>query len=168
VDIISKLKDGDKTEISPRNSIADRTTGRPWPARSIRDRVCRTKSPALHAARLQSTEARLCGISAELSAGARYIGCERIMGCEAALPHRAERGCRPAYCLLPAACRLMSRAPQPAIDVNTAGGRGHWHGTATTNIWERCTGGYRKSESGAWQCWPAGSGGQGGASHGAR
>jgi hypothetical protein len=112
------------------------------PARSIRDRFCRTHSQRCTPPGSVRGGQALRNI--RRAVGGRSVYCmSRNYGCEAALPHRAERASPPAYCLLPAACRLRSRA------VDTAVGRGHWHGTATTNIWERCTGGYRKSQRGA-------------------
>jgi hypothetical protein len=148
VDITSKLK-GSNAVIRQKLALESASanmdnSGRPW-RRPLNQRpgLPHELPGAARRQRAQSAEAGQCGISAEQSAGARYIGCDRIMGCEAALPHRAERARAPAYCLFAAACRLMNRAArQPALEAID------WHGASITNIWERCSSGYRKSRRG--------------------
>jgi hypothetical protein len=54
----------------------------------------------------------------------------------AALPHRAERARRQ---------HIACSSGLPADEPGTRRRARHWHGTVITNIWERCSSGYRKS-----------------------
>lgn len=81
VDIILNLKErtrvppfrGDKTEISPRNTIPPTSTAKLAPHDQSETGFA-ARMPS-HGERALSAEARLCGMSTEQSAGARYIRC---------------------------------------------------------------------------------------------